>query len=144
MYCTHVDQNVALCCCPQQCQPRADPPLPRLPRASPCGRPDPPHSPLPRREAEEPVRDANDKAFVRGIRDIVMYIVFLSMFTVVVGSTGTSEAYPYSNYLKKNVFKKEDTDFEEIVNTDDMWEYLTGPFVDALYAKDGESNRAGY
>lgn len=90
------------------------------------------------------MHDANDKAFVRGIRDIVMYIVFLSMFTVVVGSTGTSEAYPYSSYLKKNVFKKEDTDFEEIVNTDDMWEYLTGPFVDALYAKDGESNRAGY
>lgn len=38
----------------------------------------------------------------------------------------------------------EDYAFEEIVNVDDIWSYLTGPFVDALYAQEGESNRPGY
>ena len=59
--------------------------------------------------------------------------------------TPTSPHVP-STMLKREVLSEEDGSFEEIVNVDDIWDYMTGQLVDALYAvpTPGSASRAGY
>jgi hypothetical protein len=84
-------------------------------------------------------RTSEDVSFLRGVRDIVAYIGFLAVFTVVLQSNQISSAYPYATKMRERVLGDPGDDylaFDEVLTLDDMWDYMSGHLVDALYADD--------
>ena len=71
-----------------------------------------------------------DRSFLRGIRDIVLYIVFLVLYTIVIQSNAITLAYPYSEKMREKVVGD---DFDDILTIDDIWGYMSGTMLDALY-----------
>ena len=98
------------------------------------------------RDDDEEQGDRTDKAFLRGIRDIVTYMIFLTLFTIVIATGSTGQAYPYNSKLKLAVLGEGDGSFEEILTTDSIYSYLRGQFIDTMYPSDSTTSfdRSGY
>ncbi len=85
-----------------------------------------------------------DRMFLKGVRDILVYAVFLVMFTIVVFTTSPDKAFQVNEKLRDFVLGD---DFDEVLTVSDTWDYIGTVLLEALYAEssqDGLSGRPGY
>ena len=83
---------------------------------------------------EKRERKIDDARFLAGVRDIVAYIAFLVLYTIVIQTTGIENAYPMASKMREEVLGE---DFESILVVDDVWGYLDGHFVDTAFLDEG-------
>eukprot|EP00965_Chrysotila_dentata_P214629 6188296-Pleurochrysis_carterae.AAC.2 len=101
----------------------------------------PPRGAAPRVRAALAAGDAaktgrGDTGFFNGIREIVLYLVFLALLTVVISTSSVTVAFAYSNRLRERVVGSGDGSLYEVVTLEDMWSYLSGQLLEALYTDD--------
>ena len=91
-------------------------------------------------ETKAAVDRRDDDNFLKGIRDILLYLVFLVLYMVVAQQAAIAEAYPLSSKMKDEVLGGDA--FNQILTTDDIWDYLETQFVDiAFIDEDDEGDR---
>ena len=80
-------------------------------------------------------RKKDDAQFLAGIRDIIAYIMFLILYTIVIQTSGVELAYPMATKMRDEVLGD---DFEGILVVDDVWGYLDGQFIDTTFLDEGD------
>ena len=81
-------------------------------------------------------RKKDDALFLAGIRDIIAYIMFLILYTIVLQTSGVELAFPMASKMRAEVLG--DGEFEGILVVDDVWDYLDGHFVDKTFLDEGD------
>ena len=79
---------------------------------------------------EKRERKIDDARFLAGVRDIVAYIAFLVLYTIVIQTTGIEMAFPMASKMREEVLGD---DFESILVVDDVWGYLDDHFVNTAF-----------
>ena len=80
-------------------------------------------------------RKKDDAHFLAGIRDIIAYICFLILYTVVIQTSGVEMAYPMASKMRDEVLGES---FEEILVVDDVWNYLDSHFISTTFLEEGD------
>ena len=80
-------------------------------------------------------RKKDDAHFLAGIRDIIAYICFLILYTVVIQTSGVEMAYPMASKMRDEVLGES---FEEILVVDDVWNYLDTHFISTAFLEEGD------
>ena len=75
-------------------------------------------------------RKKEDGQFLAGVRDILAYIAFLVLYTIVIQTSAVELAYPMASKMKEEV---QGETFEGILAVDDIWDYLSGHFIDVTF-----------
>ena len=83
---------------------------------------------------EKRERKIDDARFLAGVRDIVAYIAFLVLYTIVIQTTGIEMAFPMASKMREEVLGE---DFESILVVDDVWGYLDDHFVNTAFLDEG-------
>jgi hypothetical protein len=86
---------------------------------------------------EKRERKIDDARFLAGVRDIVAYIAFLVLYTIVIQTTGIEMAFPMASKMRDEVLGD---DFESILVVEDVWNYLDGHFVDTAFLDEGSGD----
>ena len=82
-------------------------------------------------------RKIDDARFLAGVRDIVAYIAFLVLYTIVIQTAGIEMAFPMASKMRDEVLGD---DFESILVVEDVWNYLDGHFVDTAFLDEGSGD----
>ena len=86
---------------------------------------------------EKRERKIDDARFLAGVRDIVAYIAFLVLYTIVIQTSGIEMAFPMASKMRDEVLGD---DFESILVVEDVWNYLDGHFVDTAFLDEGSGD----
>ena len=80
-------------------------------------------------------RKRDDAQFLHGVREIIAYILFLVLYTIVIQTSAVELAYPMASKMRDEVLGDA---FEGILAVDDIWGYLDGHFIDTTFLDEGD------